>query len=296
MNKLHIAGFMAAGAMCLSLLTYRQPSAIELGTDHTLGVVIASDQKLYEVCALDFEKANFESTPCGMYLQGFITSYVQTATKYMGLLPSKEQEAALKDFGACDITKVPLKKITEEFLKDAEEINDGIQKGPTDPGLFLFRYITECNSIAITQADGNTQYKLPNEKIESFYSFDHNCCDNKVRYVQKTLNLLEAQSVKHQVGIIEVDLNGDRKVDFLAQIHSPVHCGSSGCALHIFLNQGDENYVEVQGPSVTYWDVGVSKQEKNHLRDLIFKSKDGSDCVWAWDGTEYKLGNCAKKR
>ena len=131
-----------------------------------------------------------------------------------------------------------------------------------------------------------------------YKSFDTECCISEQKIVLEKAGLNEAikeENRQFKIGIIRDDLNEDGQVDFLAQIYSPLHCGTSGCRFYVFIKKKKGIYVQVDAPTNVYQKIKIGSDKNNGLRDLIFVEKNGEECLWEWNKTKYELKTCMEE-
>jgi hypothetical protein len=126
-----------------------------------------------------------------------------------------------------------------------------------------------------------------------FAKFDYECCTKEKAIVAESLAPDERANLT--IGIIKADLNDDGLEDLLSQIQSSIHCGTAGCLFRILIQKSDGTYVEVKGPSNTYWEVKIANDVTNGMHDLFFHvNQTDLPCLWKWNGKEYEFNSCRK--
>jgi len=158
--------------------------------------------------------------------------------------------------------------------------------------------LTVCIILAGCQplhAQNNS--KVAEEHLNQVFTFNKDCCESYRGVVFEKLNSKDVVNAKEisenlEIGFIEYDLNNDDLTDFFAQVYSPLHCGTAGCSLYIFLQKSDGTFTELVGPSNTYWKIVVSQKLSNGMHDLIFQGKQEEACLWKWHAGKYEFQDC----
>ena len=145
--------------------------------------------------------------------------------------------------------------------------------------------------LGVIRLDNEHTNKPARTKIE----FNYECCDKTHLVLLKKLDLYNsikrADTVK--IGGAQIDVNNDGKKDIVGYIKSPIHCGSSGCAFHILLNNERNEYEPIGTPTTVYSGAAITNNISNGFYDLAFKGKkDGEVCLWKWGGEKYQFNQC----
>lgn len=126
--------------------------------------------------------------------------------------------------------------------------------------------------------------------------FDNSCCEEERNAVRQFL-ISDMSEIDYplEIGIFPYDLNDDGNLDFFSYLQSPLHCGTSGCQLYIFLRANNGEFNKISSPTNVYQTFEISNTKHNGFYDLVFlANEENTKCFWQWDKKSYKFSMCRK--
>ncbi len=83
--------------------------------------------------------------------------------------------------------------------------------------------------------------------------------------------------------IAKIDLNGDRRPDYVVAFTNPSYCGSRGCSTEVFLSDGDK----YRRADLTVHGIALGDGRTRGVRDLV----SNGTTRWSWDGRTFQPAN-----
>jgi hypothetical protein len=98
---------------------------------------------------------------------------------------------------------------------------------------------------------------------------------------------------KQDLDVTKVDLNDDKRPDYIVVSKSSIYCGSGGCSVWVLMSDGD-GYRNV-APEILVFKLTVADTRTKGVLDLLWEGRGGDrPILLTWDGNTYKRAQHGK--